>query len=299
MPVSRFNRLSSALAGSAPTPLRSPDGCPALVPTERIVESERVVKDEAEIATLREAGRRLGRCDGRGDVARAAWPVGDRGRRRPRRDAAPGRVRAARRSRRSSPRGRTAPCRTRVPVRRCCRRAMEWCWTLAGSTTDTAWILPERFSLAMRVRIFAVCSRPSPRLSRRPSRRSGRESRRARSTPRRARRSADTDWKRRSGTAPGTGSGSRCTRSRRIGRPLAGQPDLVLQPGMVFTIEPGVYVEGVGGVRIEDDVLVTDDGVLSVLTAQRRVIGFRRHRADSGADASSTTCRSSSWSGRD
>ena len=35
---------------------------------------------------------------------------------------------------------------------------------------------------------------------------------------------------------------------------------------MVFTIEPGVYVEGIGGVRIEDDVLVTDSGCV-VLTA--------------------------------
>jgi Xaa-Pro aminopeptidase len=35
-----------------------------------------------------------------------------------------------------------------------------------------------------------------------------------------------------------------------------------LEPGMVFTIEPGVYLEGRFGVRVEDVVLVTDDGAV-------------------------------------
>jgi Xaa-Pro dipeptidase len=39
-----------------------------------------------------------------------------------------------------------------------------------------------------------------------------------------------------------------------------------LEAGMVFTIEPGIYIPGVGGVRIEDDLALTDDGCL-VLTA--------------------------------
>jgi Xaa-Pro aminopeptidase len=41
--------------------------------------------------------------------------------------------------------------------------------------------------------------------------------------------------------------------------------DEAVAPGMVFTIEPGAYLPGWGGVRIEDDVLVTEDGV-DVLT---------------------------------
>ncbi len=37
--------------------------------------------------------------------------------------------------------------------------------------------------------------------------------------------------------------------------------DLVLQEGMVYTIEPGIYLPEVAGVRIEDDVYVTADGI--------------------------------------
>lgn len=41
---------------------------------------------------------------------------------------------------------------------------------------------------------------------------------------------------------------------------LHGANDLVIESGMVFTLEPGIYVPGKVGVRIEDDVAVTDDG---------------------------------------
>jgi Xaa-Pro aminopeptidase len=48
-------------------------------------------------------------------------------------------------------------------------------------------------------------------------------------------------------------------------RPDVDTEDEAVAPGMVFTIEPGAYLPGWGGVRIEDDVLVTDAGV-EVLT---------------------------------
>jgi Xaa-Pro aminopeptidase len=45
-----------------------------------------------------------------------------------------------------------------------------------------------------------------------------------------------------------------------------------LQPGMTFTIEPGIYIPGKYGVRIEDDVLITKDGCESLSTFSRNLI---------------------------
>ncbi len=41
---------------------------------------------------------------------------------------------------------------------------------------------------------------------------------------------------------------------------LSWRSEAELEPGMVVTVEPGVYLPGVGGIRIEDDVLVTQTG---------------------------------------
>ncbi len=50
---------------------------------------------------------------------------------------------------------------------------------------------------------------------------------------------------------------------------------LPLAPGMTFTIEPGIYLPGKGGVRIEDDVVITNDGTLSFSKFPRalRILG--------------------------
>jgi Xaa-Pro aminopeptidase len=45
-----------------------------------------------------------------------------------------------------------------------------------------------------------------------------------------------------------------------------------LRAGVVVTIEPGIYVEGTGGIRIEDDALVTPDGAQYLTDATRELI---------------------------
>ncbi len=58
------------------------------------------------------------------------------------------------------------------------------------------------------------------------------------------------------------------------GPPLGPRNDTTLEAGMVVTVEPGIYLPGWGGVRIEDDVAVTEDGCRILTHAPKDLIAL-------------------------
>lgn len=53
---------------------------------------------------------------------------------------------------------------------------------------------------------------------------------------------------------------------------LSFRSETVLEPGMVVTIEPGIYIAGIGGCRIEDDVVVTETGNIRLTQSPKELI---------------------------
>ena len=53
---------------------------------------------------------------------------------------------------------------------------------------------------------------------------------------------------------------------------LSPRSETVLESGMIVSVEPGIYVDGFGGVRIEDLVIVTEDGCENLVTAEKTLM---------------------------
>ncbi len=53
---------------------------------------------------------------------------------------------------------------------------------------------------------------------------------------------------------------------------LSFRSEKTLMKGHVVTVEPGVYIPGVGGCRIEDTVIITEDGFINIITTPKQLI---------------------------
>ena len=264
--VSRFNAISGALAARSPLPV-GPDVTPVLVPTERLVERARIIKDALEIAALREGGRRLGRI---AETVQAFVQAG-----RTERAVAADIDAAIREAGFSKPAFETIVAsgpNSALPHARPTDRRIEdgdptvldfggvydgYCVDLTrtvqlGAPSEALARLYGAVAEAQQAAIEAV--KPGVAAS---------------DVDAAARRVLDRHGLGDAfGHGTGHGLGLEVHEEPRIARPAPRVVDAVIEPGMVFTVEPGAYVPGVGGVRIEDDVLVTNSGC-EILTRQR------------------------------
>lgn len=248
MPVSRFNRIAKALGEAA-----------VLMPTERLIERRRAVKDAAEIATLREGARRLSLVarqvrsflrTGRSELDIAAdidAALRAAGFERPAFDTivASG-VNGARPHAR--PGART--------IRESDGVVLDFGGVYDGYCVDLTRTLqvgasaPEFLRIARAVEEAHAAAIAAVRPGVRPSEIDAA----ARGTL------AVHGLAEAFGHGTGHGLGLEVHEDPRISKLPGALPDEPVVAGMVFTIEPGAYVEGLGGVRIEDDVLVVEDG---------------------------------------
>lgn len=56
---------------------------------------------------------------------------------------------------------------------------------------------------------------------------------------------------------------------------LSSRDNSILEEGMCLTIEPGIYIPNYSGVRIEDDLVVTKDGAISLTTLPKELITIK------------------------
>lgn len=265
MPVNRFNRLSGALAATAAGPVDTGRPCPVLVPTEQMIEQARMVKDADEIAVLREAAVRLaavarqlpqlaraGRCetDVAGDIEAAMRGAGFEG------AAFPTIVASGPNSALPHARPGWRILQTGEAV------VLDFGGVFDGYCVDlTRTVLlgiapPELRRIYDAVRDAQAAAIAAVR----PGVLSGQIDRAARAVL--ERHGLGDAF----GHGTGHGIGLELHEEPRIARATAGRIETTIEAGMVFTIEPGAYVPGLGGVRIEDDVLVVAGGC-EVLTA--------------------------------
>jgi Xaa-Pro aminopeptidase len=259
LPVNRFNVLSAGLAARSPLPVESSASPPALVPTERLVERVRSVKDALEIEILREAGRRLSSIaktvaafvrPGRSERAIAAdieMAMREHGFTRPAFDTIVA----------SGPNSALPHAHpTDRPVHEGETTVLDFGGVYDGYCVDlTRTVQVGPISAALQ-RVYAAVGEAQQAAIRavRPGVASSAIDAAARAVLERH------GLGEAFGHGTGHGLGLEVHEEPRITRPTPRLPDQLVEPGMVFTIEPGAYVPGLGGVRIEDDVLVTEDG---------------------------------------